>query len=609
MVLPIRLTLLIILGVAGCQITPPKIIERDEDHTSSNLEFQIRRAEKNARSAEIASIFSAAANLLSTRNAKQQLRTFIARVKNDPNVFRRLTGNDRFELELIELELDYLDISSHQQQDLLSRSEALAPKNLAQEVLKLDLVARIQVSFEDHVGAVRALVRLSAYGSVREKQLAERIWSSVKKIPLGYAETLAGSANNEEEFAWWDLASRLLNPLTPALQQRGWDIWRAENPSHIAHEHPPLEISLPGNMPTTIALLLPQSGPLAEASRAIRDGFITAYWSAQLTDEIETNQKQNILIYDTSSNTIEDVVLRAEADGAQIILGPLSKANVRSMAALDTTVPTIVFNRIGPTHLEQPPIANTSNVQIPQFSLAVEDEVEEIARRITQERLTRIMVFVNEAPWSHRALAALSASLSKPAKIISLTTLTDLRNVTNDVGSALGIQESLMRESDIQRLFKRGIGFVPRRRNDIHVAVGLVGSTEYASLVAALDFHFGSDIPLFVTSTALRSDVPTKQKNGTEFVSIPLTLFPSSLRSELEIAFPNAEKHPSFYALGLDAYRLANQFERLIGGVSIPATTGNLRLSRDNSIRRVPAWGQITNNTQVARPLSTGNSD
>ena len=162
MVLPIRLTLLIILGVAGCQITPPKIIERDDHHISSNLEFQIRRAETNARSAEIASIFSAAANLLSTRNAKQQLRTFIARVKNDPNVFRRLTGNDRFELELIELELDYLDISSHGKKDLLRRAEALGPKNRVQEVLKLDLVARIQVSFEDHVGAVRSLVRLSA---------------------------------------------------------------------------------------------------------------------------------------------------------------------------------------------------------------------------------------------------------------------------------------------------------------------------------------------------------------------------------------------------------------------------------------------------------------
>ena len=609
MVLPIRLTLLTILGVAGCQITPPEIIEKDEHPISSNLEFQIKRAEKNASSTEIARIFSTATNSLSTRNGKQQTKSLIARIKNDPNLFGRLTGNDRFEIELIELELDYLDISSHGKKDLLRRAEALGPKNRVQEVLKLDLVARIQVSFEDHVGAVRSLVRLSAYESVRKKQLAERIWSSVKKLPLGYAETLARTANNEEELAWWDLAARLLNPLTPTLQHRGWNIWRAKNPNHIANKHPPPEVSLMRNAPTTIALLLPQSGPLAEASRAIRDGFITAYWSTQLNNEIEVNQKQKILIYDTYANSMEDVVSRAEADGAQVILGPLSKSNVRSMTTLNTAIPTIVFNRIDPTLVEQASVTNRSNRQIPQFSLAVEDEVEELARRITLERLTRIMVFTNEAPWSDRALAALSASLPKSAKIISLTTLTDLKTVTMDVGRALGIQESFMRQNDIQRLVRREIEFVPRRRSDIHVAVGFVGSREYASLVAALDFHFGSDIPLFVTSAALRSDGPIKQKNETQFVAIPLTLFPSSLRSELEIAFPDAKKHPSFYALGLDAYRLANHFERLIGGISIPATTGNLRLSRDSSIHRVPAWGQITNNSRVARPLSTGNSE
>ena len=598
-----------ILGVSGCQITPPEIIEKDEHPISSNLEFQIKRAEKNASSTEIARIFSTATNSLSTRNGKQQTKSFIARIKNDPNLFGRLTGNDRFEIELVELELDYLDIGSHGEKDMLRRAEALDPRNRAQEVLKLDLVARIQVSFEDHVGAVRSLVRLTSYESVRKKQLAERIWSSVKKLPLGYAETLARTANSEEELAWWDLAARLLNPLTPTLQQRGWDIWRAENPNHIASKHPPSEVSLMRNAPTTIALLLPQSGPLAEASRAIRDGFITAYWSTQLTNETEVNQKQNILIYDTYANSMEDVVSRAEADGAQVILGPLSKSNVRSMTTLNTAIPTIVFNRIDPTLVEQDPISNRSNRQIPQFSLAVEDEVEELARRITRERLTRIIVFTNEAPWSDRALAALSASLPKSARIISLTTLTDLKTVTVDVGRALGIQESFMRQNDIQSLVRREIEFVPRRRNDIHVAVGFVGSEEYASLVAALDFHFGSDIPLFVTSAALRSGGPIKQKNETQFVALPLTLFPSSLRSELELAFPDAKKHPSFYALGLDAYRLANHFERLMGGVSIPATTGNLRLSRDSSIHRVPAWGQITNNSRVSRPLSTSNSE
>ena len=127
MVLPIRLTLLTILGVAGCQITPPEIIEKDEPPISSNLELQIKRAKNNASSAEIARIFSTATNSLSTRNGKQQTKSFIARIKNDPNLFGRLTGNDRFEIELVELELDYLDIGSHGEKDMLRRAEALDP--------------------------------------------------------------------------------------------------------------------------------------------------------------------------------------------------------------------------------------------------------------------------------------------------------------------------------------------------------------------------------------------------------------------------------------------------------------------------------------------------
>ena len=71
--------------------------------------------------------------------------------------------------------------------------------------------------------------------------------------------------------------------------------------------------------------------------------------------------------------------------------------------------------------------------------------------------------------------------------------------------------------------------FVPRRRSDIHAVVGLVGSREYASLVAALDFHFGSDIPLFVTSAALRSDVPIKKKKRNAICrTTPNTVFLST---------------------------------------------------------------------------------
>ena len=488
--------------------------------------------------------------------------------------------------------------------DLVKQLEALTPTTLAQEISALELAAQIRISMGDHVGAVTTLIKLSTYPGVDEKQLAVRIWSSIKELPLGYSATLARNANTEDEFAWWDLATKFLRPLTPTLQQRGWDVWRSANPTHLANMQPPSETSIRPDEPRTIGLLLPQSGPLAEASRAIRDGFVAAYWSTQLTDEIEANRRQKILVYDTSGNTMADVVARAEADGAQILLGPLSKSNVQSMSTLKTDVPTIALNRVNPTLQPKRTEARGPNGRIPQLSLAVEDEALELAKRISNEGLTRIIVFRDHTSWTHRAYAAFAASISNSVEIVSLTIFDDLKDVTNAVGRALDIDASLIRHTNVQRLVRREIEFVPRRRSDIHAVVGLVGSREYASLVAALDFHFGSDIPLFVTSAALRSDAPIKKKNGTRFVALPLTLFPSRLRHNLENAFPAAKQNPSFYALGIDAYRLANQFERLMAGISIPATTGNLKLSRNSLIQRAPAWGQITNNSQIARPLS-----
>ena len=604
MAFPVGLTVLVILGVVGCQITPPEIFQEDQYPTSSNLEIQIRRAAMNASSAETAQLFSSAARALSTHNGTHQAKSIIARIKNDPALFGRLSRSDRFEVELIDLELNYLGTNSRYKNDLVKRLEVLTPTTLVQEISALELAAHIRISMGDHVGAVRTLVRLSTYSDVDEKQLSERIWSSVKKLPLGYSATLAKNADSEDEFAWWDLATRFLSPLTPTLQQRGWDVWRSANPTHLANNQPPPETSIRPGEPRNIALLLPQSGPLAEASRAIRDGFVAAYWSTQPTNEIEANRRQKILIYDTSGNTMADVVSRAEADGAQILLGPLSKSNVQSMITLQTAIPTIALNRVNPTLQQKITEAHGPNGRIPQLSLAVEDEAVELAKRLSIEGSPRIIVFRDHTSWSHRAYAAFAASISNSVEIVSLTTFDDLKDVTNAVGRALDIDSSLTRHTNVQRLVRREIEFVPRRRSDIHAVVGLVGSREYESLVAALDFHFGSDIPLFVTSAALRSDIPIKKKNGTRFSALPLTLFSLRLRHNLENAFPAAKRDPSFYALGIDAYRLANQFERLMAGISIPATTGNLKLSRNSLIQRVPAWGQITNNSRVARPLS-----
>ncbi len=594
---PFHLTVLVILGATGCQITQPKIVQNSPQPIASNLELQVRLAAKNASSVEAAEIFSSAASLLSTHNGSRKTKSIIARIKNNPALLGRLSRSDHFEVELIDIQLDYEESLQHGRNELLDRLKVLAPTTHAQEVSRLELAIRINISMRNHVRAARNLIRLSNYPGVSKEQLVERIWSSIKKLPLGYAPSLAKNSDTDEELGWWDLATKFLGPLTPTLQQRAWEVWRAENPNHLAASHAPSEVLLRPNELTTMALLLPQSGPLAEPSKAIRDGLMTAYWASQLANEVAANGRQKILIYDTSGHTMADVVSRAEADGAQILLGPLSKSNVEAITTLQPSIPTIAFNRITPTR--------GYDQRIPQLALAVEDEAVEIANRISSEGFTRIIVFRDDTSWSDRAYKAFAATVSSATEVLSLTTLDDLKDVTSRVGRALRIDRSILRHTDIEKSARREIEFIPRRRNDLHAVVGFIGPREYESLVAALDFHFGSAIPLFVVSAALRSDVPIKK--GTQFVALPLTLYPFPLRYDVENAFPAARQQPSFYALGIDAYRLANQFESLIAGVSIPAATGNLTLGRNNFILRIPAWGHVTNNLGIAHPLLTGN--
>ncbi|MEC9251874.1 MAG: hypothetical protein VX697_02690, partial [Pseudomonadota bacterium] len=117
----------------------------------------------NASSAETARLFSSAARLLSTHNGTQQTKSIIARVKNDPALFSRLSRSDRFEVELIDLELKYLSTNPLYKNDLIKQLEILTPTTLVQEISALELAAQIRISMVDHVGAVRTLVRLSTY--------------------------------------------------------------------------------------------------------------------------------------------------------------------------------------------------------------------------------------------------------------------------------------------------------------------------------------------------------------------------------------------------------------------------------------------------------------
>ena len=106
--------------------------------------------------------------------------------------------------------------------------------------------------------------------------------------------------------------------------------WRQDYASHPAARTFLLELlaesRLSQGYPTQIAVLLPLSSAQQPVARAIRDGFIAAHLSssAAATDGTGATLK----FYDTSLLGPGEAYLRAQIDGADFVVGPLSQARV-----------------------------------------------------------------------------------------------------------------------------------------------------------------------------------------------------------------------------------------------------------------------------------------
>ena len=165
----------------------------------------------------------------------------------------------------------------------------------------------------------------------QEIENQEAIWASLTSLPIKRLQLLSTTTISIVQ-GWYQLAlinKQYQNALD--AQNNAIDQWIANNPNHPASYQLPTELQLIKQVinqrPKKVSLLLPMQGKLAKAGRAIRDGFFAAYYHA-------AKQGWNVPIVsvlDTSSATIGTVYDRAVGDGAELIIGPLSKDNVTSL--------------------------------------------------------------------------------------------------------------------------------------------------------------------------------------------------------------------------------------------------------------------------------------
>ncbi len=454
----------------------------------------------------------------------------------------------------------------------------------------------------DQLAAATTLILLSqSDGGVSPQQTHDQIWDHLQSLSTPALNNAAENAAGFEIEGWLELALALRAP-DATLDDQGRSVRRWQNnwPGHPAAQILPVQLALLAELaasrPENIVLALPFEGRLASAGKAIRDGFLAAYYSDDSTDRKETD----IRIVDTTQQPFIELYRELAQTRTDLIVGPLEKNELNELSAMHTLpVPVLGLNYLA------------EGSQIPdglhQYGLSAEDEARQIAERLAEEQVEKALVLIPYGGWGDRVETALLERMTE----LDLAVLDverfmpedNLRAVTADL---LGITTSRDRAIQVERTIGLNVEFEPRRRQDAQGIVLVASPTVARQFNPLFAFYYGGDLPVYSPSI-IHEGTPDPSRdrdlNQVNFTDIPWVLAPElPLREQASEHFNNTRGQLGrLFAMGADAWQIGKRLPllRQIDGASIDGLTGRLSMNDDGSIHRQQLWARFRNGEAV----------
>ena len=313
-----------------------------------------------------------------------------------------------------------------------------------------------------------------------------------------------------------------------------------------------------------IALLLPlASKSFGKHAEAVRDGFLAAA-RAQGGTALPVRP---YALGDDPEQAV-DVYIRALAAGAQVVVGPLTRSGVTAvMGSAATLVPTLALNV--PEGSSAPP------PEIYMLSLQIEAEARQVAQLAWQDGLRNAATVNGDTPLLKRIHQAFVEEFTRLGgmHVAAYTFTSDpegLARIKQAVEAGTADMAFLALDFARARLARHYFGFLP--------------------VYATSQVHPGNAGPLAGFDLA-----------GVRFLDMPWLLQPDhpAVMVYPRPAFGGGVELDRFYALGIDAYRialtlLAGRTESGLDGV-----TGRLTLGRDRQFVRGLTTAQFTDGKLV----------
>jgi hypothetical protein len=353
-----------------------------------------------------------------------------------------------------------------------------------------------------------------------------------------------------------------------------------------------------------IAVLLPGSGPFTEVAASIKQGIIAAHYasgsSAQLHFlDVDTDPVSGL-------GNVTQQYQQALSLGADVVVGPLQKASVESLAALsELPVPVLALNRVD---------ERNSRPNLFQFGLAPEDDAAAIADYARRQGYQHAVILSPRSDWGDRVASAFdNAWQQQGGNVLHQSSYDESVNDFRDTLIPLmGLDVSESRYQTLKSVLGRSLDFEPRRRQDIDFLFLVARPLKARQLVPQLKFHRSGKLPLMATSHAYSGQPDPQQDidlNDLIVTDIPWMLAMDTVSDPAFEAYQQQAQGPSgsllrLYAMGVDAYRLLQELNTLSQDPEqrYQGATGNLSVNAEGQVKREMGWGQFQQGYLEALP-------
>ena len=417
----------------------------------------------------------------------------------------------------------------------------------------------------------------------------QKIWQLLSDLPRSQLQD-SGEADLD---GWLALVRITKTASTLGQQQASIRQWVLANPEHPAAQQLPEAVQQLQQLQVknikNLALLLPSQDPNQNVVNALRNGFFAAHYLAQENG----NPTPNIRVYDSSSiKSLDDFYQQAAADGIELVVGPWEKPLVRQLASrASLPIDTLALN-YADNHQQGP-------AQLFQYGLAAEDEARVAADRAWADGLRRAAALVPANAWGERVLDAFSSHWQAlGGELIATQKINQPAELAGQIAELFQLRESEQRAQQLQATLGTPIDAQPARRQDIEFVFVAASPQQARHIKPTLAFQYASDVPIYATSAVN----PSSGQAAPELDDIQLSEMPwfidldHSSRQHIVHHWPQAlGAMGRFYAMGADAYQLANQLQQLkvLSNANLSGLTGTLSKGPGQRIERTLYWTQF----------------